>query len=72
MNKLPVMATEPLTCWFPSNELLPVIANSVESLPSNKFALSANEAVIALDALTAFDVVPLIVAFMVPNTVKSP
>jgi len=49
--------------------LLPVIANSVESLPSNLSALLAYN---AIDALIAFDVVPLIVAFIVPSTVRSP
>jgi hypothetical protein len=51
------------------NTLLPVIANSEESLPSNLSASFANN---AIEALTAFDVVPLIVAFIVPSTVKSP
>ena len=44
--------------------LLPVIANSVESLPSKRFALVAN------DDEMAFDVVPLIVAFITPSTVR--
>ena len=38
----------------------------MESLPSKKFALDAN------DDEMAFDVVPLIVAFIVPSTVRSP
>jgi len=46
--------------------LLPVIANSVESLPSKKFAL------LAKDEEMALDVVPLMVAFIVPSTVRSP
>jgi len=43
-----------------------VVANSEESLPSKSWALSAS------DADIAFEVVPLIVAVMVPITVKSP
>ncbi len=46
--------------------LLPVVANLKESIPSIVSALDAYE------ELTAFDVVPLIVAFIVPSTVKSP
>jgi len=48
------------------------MANSEESLPSNNCVLSDNDAVSAYDELIAFEVVPLIVAFIVPNTVRSP
>ncbi len=44
--------------------LLPVIANSVESLPSNLSAL------VAKDDEMALDVVPLMVAFITPSTVR--
>ncbi len=52
--------------WFALNVLLPVKANSVESLSSSLSAFVANEDEIA------FDVVPLMVAFIVPSTVRSP
>jgi len=49
------------------NTLLPVIANSVESFPSNLSESFANSDV---DDDTAFDVVPLMVALIPPKTVK--
>jgi hypothetical protein len=49
------------------NTLLPVIANSVEFLPSNLSESFANRDV---DDDTAFDVVPLMVALIPPKTVR--
>ena len=51
--KLPVIATDPDTCWFALNVLLPVVAKRAEP-------------VVFRDV--AFEVVPLMVAFIVPST----
>jgi hypothetical protein len=48
------------------------IAKSEELYPSSVSASSAYEEESEYDAEIAFDVVPLIVAFIVPRTVKSP
>jgi hypothetical protein len=47
-------------------------AKSVELYPSSVSASAAYEDETEYDAEIAFDVVPLIVAFIVPRTVKSP
>ena len=47
-------------------------ARSVESYPSSVSAFVAYDDETEYDAEIAFDVVPLIVAFIVPRTVKSP
>jgi hypothetical protein len=36
---LPVIDKEPDIIWFPTNVFEPVVANTVESNPSNKFEL---------------------------------
>ena len=48
------------------------LAKAVESNPSRVSAFAAYEDETEYDAEIAFDVVPLIVAFIVPRTVKSP
>ena len=45
----PVTVKEPVMVWFPLNWFEPVVANTVLSLPSNRSALKAYEAVVAKD-----------------------
>jgi hypothetical protein len=73
IKRSPSILTEPVTvCPVVKVLACDNLAKAVESNPSRVSAFAAYEDETEYDAEIAFDVVPLIVAFIVPRTVKSP